>query len=218
MNYQKIEQLSPEWWKLKVGKISGTRFGQLISSRENSLVERLVNELLDGCCEQSDYVSEEMQFGIDNEPIAIDLYSKMTGIDFDHGGVIISDFSDYHIASPDGIKESLGIIVEVKSTQDGALQIKRFIHGIDTDKKPQVINYFANSDDVKAVHWISFCPFRPERPIVAIIVTLDYVIYPNKDPKKSKTVRDVVIEGRQLLKEIEPEIIATKKAFETIEF
>ena len=55
MNYQRIEQKSPEWWKLKVGKVSGTRFGQLISNRENSLVEEIVNELLDGCCEHDDY-------------------------------------------------------------------------------------------------------------------------------------------------------------------
>lgn len=218
MNYLKIEQESPEWWKLKVGKVSGTRLGQLISNRENSLVEEMVNELLDGCCEQSDYESDDMIFGTENEPVAIDLYEKMTGLTFERGGVIISDYSTMHMASPDGIIVNDGIVCEVKCTQHGKTQIKRFFNGIDSQYKPQVINYFSCSDDVKEVHWISFCPFRPERPIVAIVVTLDTVIYQNKDSRKSKTVRDVVIEGRQLLKELETEVIATKKKFETIEF
>ena len=39
MNYLNIEQKSQAWWDYKVGKISGTRFGQLISSRENMLID-----------------------------------------------------------------------------------------------------------------------------------------------------------------------------------
>ena len=218
MNYQKIEQKSPEWWQLKVGKVSGTRFGQLISTRENSLVEELVNELLDGCCEQDDYESEEMLFGTENEPIAIDLYSQMSGIEFDRGGVILSDYSSYHMASPDGIHVQNGIVVEIKCTMHGNTQIKRFFNGIDSQYKPQVINYFACSDDVKEVHLISYCPFRPERPIVVIVITPDTVIYADKDPKKSKTVRHVVEEGRSKLKALEQDVLSAKKAFETIDF
>lgn len=218
MNYQRIEQKSPEWWKLKVGKVSGTRFGQLISNRENSLVEEIVNELLDGCCDQDDYESEEMTFGNENEPIAIDLYSQMIGVEFERGGVILSDFSDYHMASPDAINLEKGIVVEVKSTMNGKTQIKRFFNGIDSQYKPQAINYFACSDDVKEVHWISYCPFRQERPIIAIVLTRDSIIYPEKYPKKSKSIRLVVEEGRTKLKALEQDIISAKKAFETIDF
>ena len=218
MNYQRIEQKSPEWWQIKVGKVSGTRFGQLISSRENSLPEELVNELLDGCCEQSEYESDDMIFGTENESVAIDAYEQMTGLKFDRGGVILSDFSPLHMASPDGIIVDNGIVCEVKCTQHGKTQIKRYINGIDSAYKPQIINYFANSDDVKEVHWVSFCPYRPERPIVVFIVTLDTIIYPHKDPSKSKTVRDVVVDGRELLKDLEQVVKAIKKAFETIEF
>lgn len=218
MNYQRIEQKSPEWWKLKVGKVSGTRFGQLISNRENSLVEEIVNELLDGCCEYDDYENEEMIFGDENESIAIDLYSQMIGIEFERGGVILSDFSDYHMASPDAINLDKGIVVEVKSTMHGKTQIKRFFNGIDSQYKPQSINYFACSNDVKEVHWISYCPFRPERPIIAIILTRDSIIYADKDPRKSKSIRLVVEEGRTKLKALEQDVICAKKAFETIDF
>ena len=218
MNYQKIEQRSPEWWQIKVGKVSGTRFGQLISSRENSLYEELVNELLDGYCEQSEYESEDMIFGTENESVAIDAYEQMTGLKFARGGVILSDFSSLHMASPDGIIEKDGIVLEIKCTQHGKTQIKRFLNGIDTAYRAQIINYFATSDDIKEVHWVSFCPFRPERPIISIIITRDTIIYPHKDASKSKSVRDVVTEGRQLLKDLEQEVKAIKRAFETIEF
>ena len=37
MSYLKIEQHSTEWWQFKVGRVSGTRFGKLISGRDNGL-------------------------------------------------------------------------------------------------------------------------------------------------------------------------------------
>ena len=48
MSYLKIEQHSTEWWQFKVGRVSGTRFGKLISGRDNGLIYEIVNELLDG--------------------------------------------------------------------------------------------------------------------------------------------------------------------------
>ena len=212
MKYLKIDQKSEEWWKLKVGKVSGTRFGMVISGAKNSLIEELVNEELDGCIEVGDYESEDMLFGTENERIAIDEYTKMCGIEFNRGGVIMSDFSLIHMSSPDAINVLRGIVVEVKCTMHGKTQISRFRFGIDSKYKPQVLNYFACSDDVKEVHWISYCPFRPGRPIVVIIVTLDTVF------DKGKTVRQIIAEGRLLLKKVERDAKELKEQFTTINF
>jgi hypothetical protein len=169
MNYLKIQQQSPEWFDLKAGKISGTRYGQVISGRKNSLLYELANERLDGYIIPEPYLNDEMQFGIDNEPVALDLYESQSGIKFQRGGVIMSDFSPIHMASPDGVNIELGIVAEVKCTMNGAKHIQRMIEGVESQYLPQVKNYFTVSDSVKEVHWISYCPERFEKPLVVIV-------------------------------------------------
>ena len=195
MKYLKIEQKSPEWWGYKVGRVSGTRAGQLISTRENLLIDEMINEVLDGCVKPNDFVTDEMLFGIENEEKALDLYSEISGIDFERGGVLLSDkFEDIHMASPDGINVERGIVAEVKCTMDGKTQIKRFRKGVDPYYMPQIINYFACSDDVKEVHWISYCPFRPERELVYLIITRNTVVE-SKETKKNGLV-EVTIQDK----------------------
>lgn len=214
MKYINIEQKSQEWWDLKVGKISGTRFGQLISSRSNSLLEEVANEMLDGFIEQDDFITDDMQFGIDNEEAAISAYEEKIGWKFTRGGVILSDFSDIHMASPDAIDKENGIVVEIKSTAHGKTQLKRFLNGIDSNYLPQVINYFAVSDDVKEVHWVSYCPFRSERPIISIIFDRGTII----DDKKKLTIQDKVIEGRSYLPSFEKSLKTLIEDFNEIKF
>ena len=67
MKHLKIEQKSPEGWAYKVGRVSGTRAGQLISTRENSLIDEMLDEMLDGFVKPNDFQTDEMLFGIENE-------------------------------------------------------------------------------------------------------------------------------------------------------
>jgi len=216
MKYLNIEQKSQEWWDYKVKKVSGTRFGQLISSRENMLIDEMVNEALDGCCEMNDYENDDMQFGIENEPIALDLYEQMTGLKLKRGGVIASDFSNIHMASPDAVSECETIVIESKCTMNGKIHIARFRKGIEPQYKPQVVNYFACSDSVKEVHFISYCPFRSERPLIIIKFTLDSIIEQNT--KKSITIREKVAEGRSKLPVLEKEVDELIADFTKIDF
>jgi len=162
------EQQTPEWWAIKKGKISGTRFGQVISGRKNRLIYELLDEQLSKYLFPDDFVSEDMQFGIDNEPIALKLYEKTTGIHVNRIGAIISEQSWIHMASPDGINDDHTIIQEVKCTQDGSIHIQRFFEGPESQYMPQIKNYFAVSDLIQEVHWMSYCPERPERPLIII--------------------------------------------------
>lgn len=216
MKYLEIEQKSQEWWELKLGKVSGTRYGQLISNRENMLIDEMVNEVLDGQCEIGDYIDEDMQFGIDNEPITMDLLESQTGIKFKRGGVILSDFSDIHMSSPDGVNTDLGIIVEVKCTMHGKKHINRFRNGVESSHKGQIVNYFACSDDVKECWFVSYCPFRTERPLIIIKFNRDSII--EETTKKKVTVQEKVIEGRTRLTELKPQLQSVIEQFTTIDF
>ena len=216
MSYLKIEQNTPEWWAYKVGKISGTRFGQLISSRENSLIEELADEIMNGYCEISDFEDEDIIFGKENESIAIDLYEEKSGLKFERGGVLQSDVCKMHMASPDAINYEKGIVVEVKCTRHGKTHLKRFYNGIESNYKPQIINYFAVDPKINEVHFISYCPYRPERPLVVQIIKRDTEIY--NSSKKKETVQNVCDNTAFFLSEAETNIKDLITNFKQIEF
>ena len=203
MKINNCEQRSPEWFSLKAGMVGGTRFGQAISDRENQLIYELINERLDGMSEMSDYTDEDIEFGIENEPIARKLYIEKSGINFNEVGLIYSDFCGIHLQSPDGLSDDQTQILEIKSTRHGTKQIKRFFKGVESDKIGQIISYFAISDQIKAVHHVSFCPFRPERMLVSYIFTIDSIV---KVGKVEKPISYFVDLGRKKLLEIEQEL------------
>lgn len=222
MSYLKIEQRSTEWWQFKVGRVSGTRFGKLISGRDNGLVYEIVNELLDGHITPNDFENEAMQFGVENEPVAIDEYESVSGLKFIRGGVLQSErYPSLHMASPDGITQDGRIVVEVKCTMDGNRQIQRFVEGPEKSYLPQIINYFAVSDNVEEVHWVSYCPFRPERPLVVRVYRRDTVLESKETKARGLevvTVQDKVDFGMQQLAGLQNDIEIVKNNFVTLEF
>ena len=223
MSYRNdIVQQTPEWWKFKTGKVSGTRFGQLISTRENSLLFEMANEILDGAPEQTDFENEDMLFGIEQEKHAIDALEAYTGLTFLRGGVLVSDrYPDMHMASPDGITADGRVVAEVKSTMHGKTQIKRFIQGVDSSMMGQIINYFAVEDKVEKVIWASWCPFRRERPLVVYEFTRNSVIE-SKETKKDglieTTIQDKVDLSHTLLAQLGVDLKNVIEQFTTIKF
>lgn len=210
MKISYVEQRSEAWFMEKAGKIGGTRFGQVISDRDNQLVYELINEELDGVAEMSDYIDDDIQFGIDSEPIVRKLYIEKSGIKFYEVGLIYSDFSDIHLQSPDGLSDDETQILEIKATTNGIKQIRRFFRGVESDKIGQIISYFAISDQIKAVHHVSYCPYRPERELVIFIFTPDSVV---KVGKTEKPISYFVELGRKRLLEIEKELPELKNKF-----
>ena len=163
-------QGSPEWHELKRGNIGGTRFGAVISGKKNQLVYELLNERLSPWMEPVDLsFSEDVQFGIDNEPVP-ELYSKQTG--YPIWGSRSDNIWLLRHSPPQPGRHYSGQVNSAwnkiyqerpQTPWSGSLRawIKNTYHSY---------NAFAVSDEVKEVHWISFCPDRFERPIVAFIL------------------------------------------------
>jgi len=187
MKISNLEQRSPEWFDLRTGKISGTRFSKVVSNSENNLVYDLANEIIDGFCLIDDgFINDAMQYGIDNEDLALELYSKQTGIKVQKVGAILSDFNDNHMGSPDGLNEKLGIVQEVKCTMNGAIHLKRINQGVESNHLPQIVNYFALSDEVKEVHFISYCGLKELHPI--------HIIKFNRESLIPRGKKEIIIE------------------------
>ena len=193
MKIDYCEQLSPEWFAIHKGKIGGKMFGQVISGKKNRLIYELLNQHLNEYNIPDEYVDEKMQFGIDNEETAIELYSKFSGLTFIKIGCYLSETSPIHMASPDGITPDFKIVLEIKCTMDGSIHMQRFFEGPETTYMPQIKNYFAVDDTIEEVHWVSYCPMRSEKPLVFFIF-------------KRKEFESEINKGRELIKNIEKEI------------
>lgn len=165
MRIENCVQMSEEWFKLKIGRISGTRFGQVLSNRKNRLIYELMDEVLSNRFEPEEYVSEEIQYGLDNESTALKLYEEREGIEVIPVGAIMSETNNIHMASPDGLSKGYKIAQEVKCTMNGYIHLQRIFEGVDSTYIPQCINYFAVAPEIEEVHFISYCGFRPERPL-----------------------------------------------------
>ncbi len=193
MRISYVAQRSEEWFELRRGKIGGTRFGQLLSNVKNRLIYELLSERVDGLIEEEEYDSFEMQYGRDNEDMVLGKYTEKTGITTEKIGCILSDYSEIHVVSPDAVNIEFGIIQEVKCTLNPVIQMQRFFEGIDPKLFPQVISYFSASDDVKEVHWISYCPYAKKCEMIIHIVKRDTIT-------KDGTVQEIIEKSRVKLK------------------
>lgn len=221
MKYLNIEQQSQSWFEYRAGKISGTRLGQVLSSRKNNLIYEMANERIDGFVEPSDFITEDMQFGVDNESEAIDKYEVKSGLKFIRGGVMQSSEYDVSMASPDGITADFKKVIEVKCTRSGAVQLRRYKEGVDGGYIFQIVNYFVVHPELEEVRWVSYAPFRFERPIVEHILKRDTIIdvktYKTK-PDVTTTVQDMVDEALRKIPLIDKEVDGLIKSFQEIKF
>jgi hypothetical protein len=200
MKISNVQQRSDEWFQLKRGRIGGTRFSQVLSNVKNRLIYELLSERIDDLQEEEDeYDSFEMQFGRDNEDLVLQMYTDRTGIQTQKVGIIFSDYSDIHMASPDAVNIEAGIVQEVKCTLNPSIQRQRHFEGIDSKLMPQVISYFALSDEVKEVHWISYCPFAKNSELIIYTVKRDTVT-------KDGTIQQIVDKALVKLISIEKQL------------
>lgn len=115
-----IEQKSEAWYELRCGRVTGTRFKSLMAGESTATYKDLVTNL---ACEiitrkqEENYVSADMERGIELEPIARNLYSELTEAEVKEIGFITPDddniYSEWIGISPDGVLSDNGLL-EIK--------------------------------------------------------------------------------------------------------
>lgn len=119
-----IEQGSPEWKALRVGKVTASRMADVVArtktgwgaSRANYMAE-LIAERLTGNHTEG-YTNAAMQWGTEKEPEAIAAYEFLIGTDVERVAFVPHPRIDLTGASPDGLCGSDGL-VEVKCPGTG---------------------------------------------------------------------------------------------------
>ncbi len=109
-----IKQGSDEWYRLRLGKITGSCFSKLLGgngAKEKYLYDR-ANEIVTGCRSDSDsFTNVHMRRGLDFEAEAKSLYVIKTFTLVNEVGLI--QLGDYVACSPDGLIDEDGLI-EIK--------------------------------------------------------------------------------------------------------
>lgn len=121
MRIVNVKQGSPEWLKVRVGRITASRMGDVVAKRQKGSEElarrrdyrmELVCERLTGRAADH-YVSPDMDRGTEREPHARAAYEIAMGAIVDEVGFILHPNMDFSGASPDSLVDS-----------DGGLEIK----------------------------------------------------------------------------------------------
>lgn len=117
-----MEQRSPEWYQVRCGCITGTRFAKVMAATGtrtySSLIEQLVAERRFGVQDELP-LTPAMQWGIDHEPAARAWYSAQCGNRVDIVGFMRHQNLSFIGVSPDGLVGEQGMI-EIKCPQPKA--------------------------------------------------------------------------------------------------
>jgi putative phage-type endonuclease len=116
-----LQQLTPEWLQMRVGMVTASRMGDVMSKLKDPKKEsaerrkykkEVLYENLTGRAADN-YVTPAMEWGIDTEPLAKAAYEMLYDVEVVPGGFFIHDKLDKWGASPDGLVGEDGLL-EIK--------------------------------------------------------------------------------------------------------
>lgn len=195
--YWNMIQGSEEWHKYRYRRVGGTGVKSIMGSKGASA---LIDDILSAWCEdfqhEEGYTSDDMQRGLDLEPIARQDVSAHFGKEFKEAGVIQSDLPILYV-SPDGITEDLTEATEIKCPS--RIVHQRYIreNKIPTEYFWQCMNYFAVNPKLQKLHFVSY---RPEHRIPMFIktITRDEVIHFKKKQTVDEFANEIRLVAQQL--------------------
>lgn len=169
-----IIQGSPEWFALRAGKFTASRFSMLMAktrsgpaaSRRN-LIALLAIERMTGACVET-YQNAAMQRGIDLEPEAREAYEDLMMVDVHETGIVIHSDYDYVSMSPDGMVGDDGL-VEIKCPSAEAKHLDALLKGSHAAEYKWQIQGQLWVSGRKWCDAVSYDPRWPEKHRLAVV-------------------------------------------------
>lgn len=159
-----VVQGSPEWFELRAGKVTGSRLKRVFLADNLSLMDEIISEQLTGFWDDDDYVSDEMQWGIDKQPEALSAWEADRKLQLIRDGFIQCERFPLLGYSPDG-RYGVEGGVEVKCpTSKKHVQYLRQ-QQLPNDHKWQVLASFIINPKLKWYDFMSYDPRLSQRPI-----------------------------------------------------
>jgi hypothetical protein len=164
-------QRSEAWFQIRLGKVTGTMLDEISGRNHMKWAYKIAKERITGQqIEKPDFKSEDMERGVEREPMAVAEYTSSTGSIISHAGFIQPDnMAEYFGMSPDGlIHDSFGNIIavlEIKSPRPETHIGYIYENKIPDNYFTQVISPFICSENIQYVDFVSYCPEIASMPI-----------------------------------------------------
>lgn len=166
-NYLQIDQQSPEWLHARCGCVTASRVKDVVSklksgkpsaARQTYMLELLAETISGRAAEH--YVSAPMMYGIENEPLARNLYECERGVDIERVGFVLHPKIKRAGASPDGLIGDDGLLeIKVPNT---TTHLTYFMDGVMPEEYiPQVQWQLACTGR----KWADFMSYDPRMPM-----------------------------------------------------
>jgi hypothetical protein len=202
-----FEQRSEEWAKIRIGKVGGSEaIGLTTTARMKTMLPLKLAEVVTGEDQGKDFVNEDLQRGIDLEPLAVAEYEKKEFLTVKQLGYITnSDYERLGI-SPDGLvmgAEKIIGAIEIKAPQAKGHIATILENQVPATHRPQVAHLFFMIEDIEWVDFISYCPNVKTMPYFKIRVEREeYASEIKKIADGNKSFETKMNEGITILKHI----------------
>lgn len=203
-----MEQRSEEWFDARRGKVTASRIGDILAtirngnwaaSRRNYAAE-LVTERLTGKTAEN-FVSDHMQYAIEQEPVARAAYEASTGLKVVEDGFTPHPRLPLSGASPDGLVGDDGLI-EIKCFNT-ANQIEILLKGeVEEKYRLQMVWQMACTGR----KWCDFVSFEPNLPP-------EMQLFIKRFERNDKEIYHLENEVEIFLNEVEQTVNALQKKF-----
>lgn len=177
INIINCEQGSIEWKAARAGRITGSRMAAVLDrtkkgedgAKRRDLKATILAEILTGEPEPDGFVSYEMRWGTDTEPMARAEYEVRTGLVVDTVGFILHPTNERFGVSPDGIINPTATVEGIASIE-GMVEIKCpktathlgyiLANVVPEAYEPQMMWEMGNCD----AQWCDFVSYDPRLP------------------------------------------------------
>src|SRR3990167_3329387 len=159
-------QGTPEWFAARAGRVTASRISDVLAKIKSGEAAarrdyraQIVAEILTGTAQDGSYISAEMQWGMDQEPITRSAYELATGMLVDQVGFVLHPTIDRAGMSPDGIVGRDGLL-EIKAPKT-ATHLQYLLTGtVPATYQPQMLWQMACAEAA----FCDFVSFDPRLP------------------------------------------------------
>jgi len=177
MKILNVEQRSQEWFKARLGVITGSRAKNIFRSSNLSFLDELIAERMTGIIEES-FTSRAMEHGVLFEPEALKTYNERTNSNAEEVGFCIHDKYSWLAVSPDAL-------IFDNATAVGAVEIKcpsskKHVEYMRQNKIPneyrnQVLHYFIVIETLEFLDFVSYDPRFKKHDLHIVRITREEI-------------------------------------------
>ena len=188
------------WRMARVGKVTASRICDVMATIKTGEAAaradyraQLVAEILTGTPQDGDFISKDMLYGIEIEPLARAAYEVANGVLIDEVGLVDHPTIPRSAASPDGLIERDGLI-EIKCPK-----LKTHLQYIMSGKVPN--DYHLQMLWQMACTGRGYCKFVSFRPELPDHLRL-HVVHVQRDNTKIKEIEEAVVKFNKSVDEM----------------